>query len=387
MIGIGLLYRRGYFRQRLDITGRQQEYWIDSDPHGLPMARVTTPEGGPLLLEVHAVRRPAAVPGLAGRRRPDPAAPARRRAALERRGAAVDLGAPVRGEPGRAARAVRAARDRRRAGAPGARDRPGRDPSERGTSGAGGAGARGGGDRARCPARRGVRERPPEVRLHHAHPRCGRERDVCARRVPARVRGSPRAARAQRRGVPRPLPRCARRERPAGDDAARDQDEPPPERREPAPRRGLAAHVAAALSRLGRIPDHACHERRPRADVRLRADPAAARAPSRRRVAARPGRCHALGRRPRDPERRALGGPLRGAAASRRLPPGEVRPGQPAARRAARVREADRDEPRPGRAHDRLRAAARDLQALPPAQLRRRSAPAGSSPATSPPSS
>jgi glycogen phosphorylase len=52
MIGIGLLYRRGYFRQRLDIKGRQQEYWIDSDPHGLPMARITTPEGGPLLLEV-----------------------------------------------------------------------------------------------------------------------------------------------------------------------------------------------------------------------------------------------------------------------------------------------------------------------------------------------
>ena len=71
-----------------------------------------------------AVRRPAAVPGLAGRRRPDPAAPARRRAALERRGAAVDLGAAVRGEPRRAARAVRAARDRRRARAPGARDRP-----------------------------------------------------------------------------------------------------------------------------------------------------------------------------------------------------------------------------------------------------------------------
>ena len=60
------------------------------------------------------------------------------------------------------------------------------------------------------------------------------------RGVPARVRRSPRAARARRGGVPRPLPRRARRERPAGDDAARDQDEPPPERGEPAARRGLA---------------------------------------------------------------------------------------------------------------------------------------------------
>ena len=41
MIGIGLLYRRGYFRQRLDISGRQQEYWLELDPKSLPMARVT----------------------------------------------------------------------------------------------------------------------------------------------------------------------------------------------------------------------------------------------------------------------------------------------------------------------------------------------------------
>jgi starch phosphorylase len=52
MIGIGLLYRRGYFRQRLDIAGRQQEYWLDYDPKGLPMARVAYADGTPLLLEV-----------------------------------------------------------------------------------------------------------------------------------------------------------------------------------------------------------------------------------------------------------------------------------------------------------------------------------------------
>ncbi|HWE80158.1 MAG TPA: alpha-glucan family phosphorylase [Gaiellaceae bacterium] len=51
-IGIGLLYRRGYFRQRLDIGGRQQEYWVDCDPKSMPMARVTAPDGKPLLLEV-----------------------------------------------------------------------------------------------------------------------------------------------------------------------------------------------------------------------------------------------------------------------------------------------------------------------------------------------
>ena len=30
MVGVGLLYRRGYFRQRLDLAGRQHEYWLRS---------------------------------------------------------------------------------------------------------------------------------------------------------------------------------------------------------------------------------------------------------------------------------------------------------------------------------------------------------------------
>jgi starch phosphorylase len=40
MVGVGLLYRRGYFRQRVDVTGMQHEYWIDIDPDRLPAARV-----------------------------------------------------------------------------------------------------------------------------------------------------------------------------------------------------------------------------------------------------------------------------------------------------------------------------------------------------------
>jgi starch phosphorylase len=41
MVGVGLLYRRGYFRQRVDTTGLQHEYWVDIDPDRLPAARVT----------------------------------------------------------------------------------------------------------------------------------------------------------------------------------------------------------------------------------------------------------------------------------------------------------------------------------------------------------
>jgi starch phosphorylase len=59
-VGIGLLYRRGYFRQRLDIAGRQQEYWVELDPKSLPMARVARPDGRPLLCEVELFGAPVA---------------------------------------------------------------------------------------------------------------------------------------------------------------------------------------------------------------------------------------------------------------------------------------------------------------------------------------
>jgi starch phosphorylase len=52
MVGVGLFYSHGYFRQRLDLGGRQQEYWLESEPHNLPMARVTTADGSPLRLSV-----------------------------------------------------------------------------------------------------------------------------------------------------------------------------------------------------------------------------------------------------------------------------------------------------------------------------------------------
>ena len=48
MIGVGLLYRTGYFHQRLDTSGYQHEYWVDSDPDRLPMALVRDANGEPV---------------------------------------------------------------------------------------------------------------------------------------------------------------------------------------------------------------------------------------------------------------------------------------------------------------------------------------------------
>ena len=46
MVAVGLMYRKGYFRQRIDASGWQHEYWIDTDPERLPAALVTGADGG-----------------------------------------------------------------------------------------------------------------------------------------------------------------------------------------------------------------------------------------------------------------------------------------------------------------------------------------------------
>jgi starch phosphorylase len=52
MVAVGLMYRKGYFRQRIDAGGWQHEYWVDTDPQRLPAARVTGPDGAPLAVQV-----------------------------------------------------------------------------------------------------------------------------------------------------------------------------------------------------------------------------------------------------------------------------------------------------------------------------------------------
>ena len=52
LVGVGLLYRQGYFRQRVDGNGLQHEYWVDSDPERLPAALVTGADGAPVTVAV-----------------------------------------------------------------------------------------------------------------------------------------------------------------------------------------------------------------------------------------------------------------------------------------------------------------------------------------------
>src|SRR3954452_14518735 len=52
LTAIGLLYRNGYFRQRIDRHGWQHEYWVDTDPDRLPAALVTGDDGEPITVSV-----------------------------------------------------------------------------------------------------------------------------------------------------------------------------------------------------------------------------------------------------------------------------------------------------------------------------------------------
>jgi starch phosphorylase len=52
IIGVGLLYQKGYFRQYLDIDGRQQEVYVDNDFYNLPVELVFKDSGRPLTISV-----------------------------------------------------------------------------------------------------------------------------------------------------------------------------------------------------------------------------------------------------------------------------------------------------------------------------------------------
>jgi glycogen phosphorylase len=52
MVGVGLLYQQGYFRQYLNEAGWQQEAHEDNDFHTLPVRLVRRPDGKPLTIEV-----------------------------------------------------------------------------------------------------------------------------------------------------------------------------------------------------------------------------------------------------------------------------------------------------------------------------------------------
>lgn len=52
LVAVGLLYRYGYFRQRLRRDGWQEEYYGETHPSELPLEQVKNDDGAPLLIEL-----------------------------------------------------------------------------------------------------------------------------------------------------------------------------------------------------------------------------------------------------------------------------------------------------------------------------------------------
>jgi starch phosphorylase len=52
LVGVGLMYREGYFRQYLNVDGWQQERYPENDFFNLPLIPETNPDGSPLLISV-----------------------------------------------------------------------------------------------------------------------------------------------------------------------------------------------------------------------------------------------------------------------------------------------------------------------------------------------
>jgi len=52
MVGLGLFYSQGSFHQRLDASGWQHEYWLETDSDRLPAVLVTGSDGSPLVVDV-----------------------------------------------------------------------------------------------------------------------------------------------------------------------------------------------------------------------------------------------------------------------------------------------------------------------------------------------
>ena len=115
LVGVGLLYQQGYFKQYLNPAGWQQETYEDNDFRNLPLSLELQPDGRPLTIEVAYDGRDC--PNLAGSRRPGQSVPARyqrgrqspgrsryHRSALRRRSG----DAPETGDPARHRRTSRA---------------------------------------------------------------------------------------------------------------------------------------------------------------------------------------------------------------------------------------------------------------------------------------
>ncbi len=61
LVGLGLVYKYGYFTQRINLKGEQEEQFLEFDNHLIPMHEVRGPEGQKVLIEMPILGQPVKV--------------------------------------------------------------------------------------------------------------------------------------------------------------------------------------------------------------------------------------------------------------------------------------------------------------------------------------
>ena len=269
LVGVGLMYREGYFRQYLTVDGWQQERYPENDFFNLPLIPEVTKDGTPLLVSVPFPGREVQVRvwRIQVGRMPlylldtniPQNSPEDRTITARLYGGDVRHAHPPGDDP----------RRRRRPRPAGAGQAADRLPHERGPSRLLRPGAHprpDGGDRRRF--RRGPRGRRRRHRVHDAHAGPGRQRRLRAADGRALLLADPAAAEDRPRRVPRPGPAEPQRpQRAVRHDGAGPAAGQRRQRRQQAARRRLAQdveeHLAGAARRRGA--DHLDHQRHPHA--------------------------------------------------------------------------------------------------------------------------
>ena len=130
VVGVGLLYQQGYFRQVIDKDGAQQALFPYNDPGQLPITPLRQAERGVVAAAARPARLPDLAARLAGSGRQSEALPAGQQRCGELPAVSRDHQRALRRRAGPAPHAGAGARDRRMAVARRARHRAGSLPSE-----------------------------------------------------------------------------------------------------------------------------------------------------------------------------------------------------------------------------------------------------------------
>jgi hypothetical protein len=64
LVGVGLMYQKGYFRQYLNVDGWQQEVYVENDFYNMPLELVRGDNGQPLIISPDMVRLGGTLPAI-----------------------------------------------------------------------------------------------------------------------------------------------------------------------------------------------------------------------------------------------------------------------------------------------------------------------------------